>query len=145
MRACIVGGGLAGSLLAWRLAQAASGWDIDLVPGERRRADATAAFRCPSGPLVDLVSVFNGRRLHDARELTVSTLIVRGDDDRTSTDSDARALLSDIRSRDKSYAAVAGGSHFLLLEKSRNAFYRALDEYFKPMKNRPRVVHEEIL
>jgi len=43
VRACIVGGGLAGSLLAWRLAQVASGWDIDLVLGERRRADATAA------------------------------------------------------------------------------------------------------
>lgn len=109
------------------------------------RANGTAAFRSPSGPLVDLVNVFNGQRLYDAHELTVPTLIVRGADDRTSTDSDARALLSDIRSRDKSYAVVAGGSHFLLLEKRRNAFYRALDEYFKPMKNRPRVVHEEIL
>ncbi len=47
MRACIVGGGVAGSLLAWRLAQAAPGWTIDLVvgdrPGDRHRADATAA------------------------------------------------------------------------------------------------------
>jgi glycine/D-amino acid oxidase-like deaminating enzyme len=42
VRACIVGGGLAGSLLAWRLA-GASGWDIDLVLGPRRTPDATAA------------------------------------------------------------------------------------------------------
>ena len=45
MRACIVGGGLAGSLLTWRLARAA-GWDVDLVPGDRPgtgRLDATAA------------------------------------------------------------------------------------------------------
>jgi glycine/D-amino acid oxidase-like deaminating enzyme len=43
MRACIVGGGLAGTLLAWRLARATRGWQIDLVTGERVRADATAA------------------------------------------------------------------------------------------------------
>jgi pimeloyl-ACP methyl ester carboxylesterase len=109
------------------------------------RANATAAFRCPSGPLVDLVNVFNGQRLYDAHDLTVPTLIVRGADDRTSTDSDARSILSEIRSKDKSYTAVPCGSHFLFLEKSRKAFYRALDEYFKPMKNRPRVVHEGIL
>lgn len=109
------------------------------------RANATAAFRCPSGPLVDLVNVFNGHRPYDAHELTVPTLIVRGADDRTSTDSDARALLSEIRARDKRYAVVPRGSHFLLLEKSRKAFYRALDEYFKPTKNRPRVVREGIL
>ena len=42
MRACVVGGGLAGSLLAWRLARATSRWDIHLVSGGRR-ADATAA------------------------------------------------------------------------------------------------------
>ncbi len=40
MRACIVGGGLAGSLLAWRLARA--GWAVELV-GAGRGADATAA------------------------------------------------------------------------------------------------------
>jgi glycine/D-amino acid oxidase-like deaminating enzyme len=43
VRACIVGGGLAGSLLAWRLVRATTGWEIDLVPGHRRHADATAA------------------------------------------------------------------------------------------------------
>lgn len=49
MRACIVGGGLAGSLLAWRLAAAAgasgpaAGWDVELRPGDRDPADATAA------------------------------------------------------------------------------------------------------
>lgn len=42
MRACIVGGGLAGSLLAWRMAMATTGWQIDLVLGDRCRGDATA-------------------------------------------------------------------------------------------------------
>jgi pimeloyl-ACP methyl ester carboxylesterase len=111
-------------------------------PDPYTRVDGTAAFRCPSGPLVDLVNVFNGQRLFDAREIMVPTLIVRGADDRTSTDSDARTLLSEIRSRDKSYVEIPRGSHFLFLEKSRKAFYRALDEHFKPVTNRPRVIHE---
>lgn len=38
----MVGGGLAGSLLAWRLASATT-WRIDLIAGERCDADATAA------------------------------------------------------------------------------------------------------
>lgn len=42
MRACIVGGGLAGSLLAWRLVQEAPGWELDLVAGPRD-TDATTA------------------------------------------------------------------------------------------------------
>jgi len=109
------------------------------------RADATAAFRCPSGPLVDLVSVFNGRPLYDARDITVPTLVVRGDGDRTSTDRDARTLLSEIRSTNRSYRVVPGASHFLFLEKRRKALYRELDEYFKPIENRPCVGHEGVL
>ena len=77
-------------------------------------------------------------------KLTVPTLLVRGADDRTSTDSDARTLLSEIRLRDKLYAVVPG-SHFLLLEKNRTTFYRALDEYFKPMKHRSPAVREGIV
>lgn len=38
MRACIVGGGLAGSLLAWRLAAAEPGWSVDLAAGPARDA-----------------------------------------------------------------------------------------------------------
>jgi pimeloyl-ACP methyl ester carboxylesterase len=109
------------------------------------RADAIAAFRCPSGPLADLVNVFNGRRLYDASKLTIPTFIVRGAGDRTSTDSDARSLLADIRSRDKSYAVVPCGSHFLLLEKSRRTLYRAFDDFFKPVSHRLRFVHEDAL
>ncbi|MDP9221691.1 MAG: FAD-binding oxidoreductase [Actinomycetota bacterium] len=44
MRACVIGGGLSGSLLAWRLALAAGrNWTIDLFVGPAGRTDATAA------------------------------------------------------------------------------------------------------
>ena len=43
MRVCVVGGGLAGSLLAWRLGRAATGLRVDVFTGGRRGGDATAA------------------------------------------------------------------------------------------------------
>jgi glycine/D-amino acid oxidase-like deaminating enzyme len=43
VRTCVIGGGLAGALLAWRLAQATTDWQIDLLTGGSDRADATAA------------------------------------------------------------------------------------------------------
>lgn len=43
MRVCVLGGGLAGALLTWRLAAVTSGWRFDLVVGRRTSADATAA------------------------------------------------------------------------------------------------------
>ena len=41
MRVCVVGAGLAGALLTWRLAQ--SGATVDVITGRHRRTDATAA------------------------------------------------------------------------------------------------------
>ena len=41
MRVCIAGGGIAGTLLAWRLAQRREVEHVELLLGENRRADAT--------------------------------------------------------------------------------------------------------
>lgn len=41
MRICVVGGGLAGTLLAWRLSEPAAGVHVDLAPGAPHPADAT--------------------------------------------------------------------------------------------------------
>jgi alpha-beta hydrolase superfamily lysophospholipase len=92
------------------------------------------AFRCPSGPLADLVSVFNGRPLYDPRQLRMPTLLLRGCDDTTSTDTDARRLLSVIGSDEKSYGVIAPGSHFLILEKRRAELHRRLDAFLGPVK-----------
>ncbi|WP_412538116.1 FAD-dependent oxidoreductase [Longispora sp. K20-0274] len=43
MRVRIVGGGLAGGLLAWRLARLAPGWRLEVFTGPTGRRDATAA------------------------------------------------------------------------------------------------------
>jgi len=87
------------------------------------------AFRCPSGALADLVEVFNGRPLYDPAGLVMPTLLVRGADDTTATDADARRLLAAIPAAEKHYRVIAPGSHFLCIEKSRFALYEQLDRF----------------
>lgn len=98
----------------------------------RARSSSLPAFRCPSGPLADLVNVFNGRPLYDPRKLSMPTLLVRGSDDTTSTDTDARRLLAHIASPEKSYCVIAPGSHFLILERNRTELYQRLDDFLGP-------------
>jgi glycine/D-amino acid oxidase-like deaminating enzyme len=64
MRVCVAGGGLAGSLLAWRLAQL-SGVDIELLLGNDRPRDATGA----SGGAVRAYEP-----LADQRQLAIASL-----------------------------------------------------------------------
>jgi pimeloyl-ACP methyl ester carboxylesterase len=100
----------------------------------RAGSSCVPAFRCPSGPLADLVSVFNGRPLYDPGKLSMRTLLLRGSDDTTSTDADARRLLTAIGSPEKSYCVITPGSHFLILERNRFELYQRLDEFLRPLK-----------
>ena len=101
----------------------------------RSRSLERSAFRCPAGPLADLMSVFNGRPLYDPHKLTMPTLLVRGSDDTTSTDTDARRLLAAVASPRKSYCVITPGSHFLIMERNRSELYRQLSDFLRPIKN----------
>jgi pimeloyl-ACP methyl ester carboxylesterase len=91
------------------------------------------AFRCPNGPLADIASICRGRPLYDPAKLTMPTLLVRGDDDTTSTHSAAVRLLGEIASPQKRYCVVAPGSHFLCIERNRAKLYEHLNEFFAPI------------
>ena len=93
------------------------------------RTRVPPSFRSPTGALADLVSVFNGRPLYDAGKLIMPTLLVRGADDTTATDSDARRLLSAIASPAKQYSIIAPGSHFLCVERNRPQLYEQLNRF----------------
>jgi pimeloyl-ACP methyl ester carboxylesterase len=95
------------------------------------RTRVPPAFRSPTGALADLVSVFNGRPLYDPSKLTMPTLLVRGANDTTATDSDARQLLSAIESPEKQYCIITPGSHFLCVEKNRSRLYERLNRFLK--------------
>lgn len=101
----------------------------------RSRSLEPPAFRCPAGPLADLMSVFNGRPLYDPQKLTMPTLLVRGSDDTTSTDTDARRLLAAIASPQKSYCVITPGSHFMVMEKNRSELYQRLGKFLRPIDN----------
>ena len=88
-----------------------------------------AAFRSPTGALADLVSVFNGRPLYDPAKITMPTLLVRGADDTTATNSDAKRLLANIASSQKTYRVIAPGSHFLCVENNRAQLYECLRQF----------------
>jgi pimeloyl-ACP methyl ester carboxylesterase len=87
------------------------------------------AFRCPNGALADMVKVFNGIPLFDPAKLTMKVLLVRGDEDATSTDSDAAGLLARIASPKKDYRVIPESSHFLCVERNRSKLYEELKRF----------------
>ena len=89
------------------------------------------AFRSPTGALADLIRVFNGRALYDPSAITIPVLLIRGSDDTTSTDTDAKNLLGRIASRSKQYQVISPGSHFLCVERNRTRLYQSIDEFLR--------------
>lgn len=89
------------------------------------------AFRSPTGALADLIGIFNGRPLYDPSRIIMPVLLIRGGDDTTSTDTDARNLLGRIGSREKEYQIISPGSHFLCVEKNRTKLYQSINEFLR--------------
>jgi pimeloyl-ACP methyl ester carboxylesterase len=87
------------------------------------------AFRCPNGAIKDLMDVTNGKSAFDPTKLTMPVLLVRGNGDLTSTDADARNLLSLIPSPVKHYKVITPGSHFLCIEDNRRVLYDELSQF----------------
>ena len=88
-------------------------WDQEGAQREPRE------FRAPNGTLVDLFEAFNNKPLFDPRAIQAPTMLIRGENDPTSTDEDARALFEKLGSREKRYVVIGDGSHFLSGEKNR--------------------------
>lgn len=100
---------------AWRDPAVFDDWYsamLRMEPGE----DATQ-IKAPNGVLVDVWEIFHERPVYDASKIDVPTLVIRGDDDPTSTDADARGLYGELASATKRYIVIGDGSHFACLEK----------------------------
>lgn len=89
------------------------------------------AIVAPNGTLLDLRDAVAGDPGYDPDAIDVPTLVIRGSLDPTSTRADATALYDDLDvSGDRTeYAELAGGSHFLHLERRRRALYDAVDRF----------------
>lgn len=136
------------------LEQLLSRWDAD-IPPDRERADYRAdelpdvimralveadpassertalSFRAPTGALVDLFQIFSGSPLYEPRKITIPTLIIRGEDDTTSTDSDALRLFRLLGATRKRYVAISPGSHFLFVERNALELFGEIDLFLR--------------
>ena len=87
------------------------------VPGEE------PTIAAPNGTLADLTEAARTGPVYDAGAVTTPTLVVRGSLDRTATRADGLALYDALESDDREYAELSGGSHFLALERRRDALF----------------------
>jgi len=63
------------------------------------------------------VGAFHGRPLDDPGRVRTPALLLRGGADPTSARTDASALLDRLGSTDKPYLEIAGGAHFIRVER----------------------------
>jgi pimeloyl-ACP methyl ester carboxylesterase len=92
---------------------------------------APPSFRAPTGALVDLFEIFNARPLYDPAAIAAATLIIRGRDDTTSTQSDALRLLAALGTANKRYIEIAPGSHFLCAEHNAKELFGEIDLFLR--------------
>jgi pimeloyl-ACP methyl ester carboxylesterase len=85
------------------------------------------AIRAPNGTLVDLRRTVD-EALYDPGAVDVPTLVVRGSNDPTATREDALALY-DALGNARRYVELAGGTHFLPLERRRRELYATLNGF----------------
>jgi pimeloyl-ACP methyl ester carboxylesterase len=80
-------------------------------------AGTPGCLHMPTGALADLFEVYSGRPLYRASDIHLPTLIVRGEHDRTSTQSDAMGLFDALGCERKLYCVVGRGAHFMVGER----------------------------
>lgn len=97
-----------------------------LVESGQRVDDAS--ITAPNGTLLDLLDGASGKPVYDPSGIDVPTLIIRGSLDPTSTRTDAIELYDSLAvpADERSYVEIAGGTHFIHLERRRHALYDAV-------------------
>jgi esterase/lipase len=81
--------------------------------------------------LVDVFEIFSGRPVYDAGRIEAPTLVIRGADDPTATEEDAVGLYAALGARYKDYTALAGGSHFINLERKAPLLMHAVQGFLE--------------
>lgn len=94
-------------------------------------------FRAPLGPMVDAFGVSQGGSLFDARSLGHDVIMLRGAQDRLSSETDAANLFAAVGSPNKRLTTVGNGTHLLHLEHAR---WQLVDELVSFLAGVTRVV-----
>ena len=94
----------------------------------------TPTIRAPNGTLVDLRRAAGGEDPYDPGAVAVPALDVRGSNDPTATREDALALY-DALGDARRYVELAGGTHFMPLERRRRELYATLNGFLDAVTN----------
>lgn len=97
----------------------------DAVAGSKK----SNAFRAPNGTLVDLFGAYTGHPVFNAKNITLPTLLIRGDHDETSSRIGALKLFDELASQQKVYVEVGNGAHFVILEKQALKVHQAVASF----------------
>jgi pimeloyl-ACP methyl ester carboxylesterase len=90
------------------------------------------SVKIPWGGMADVFELWNGGMMYEPSELTVPTLIVRGEWDSYSTDADAYWLYSNlINAPQRRDVKIGYGSHFMFYEPSRFDLYEVVGSFFQ--------------
>lgn len=107
-------------------------WNALVESGQSVPDADQSAIAAPNGTLLDLVAAANGDPVYDAADISAPTLVVRGSLDPTATRADALTLYDELGcGDDREYAEIAGGTHFLPLERRREALFDVVSGFQK--------------
>lgn len=87
--------------------------------------------RVPAGPAFDIECARRGAIAYDPARIETPMLVVRGSWDAVTTEADAIRLFRALASRDKKLVRIDEGTHRMHLEKSRMAFFRAVEAFIR--------------
>ncbi|WP_336136856.1 alpha/beta hydrolase [Natronomonas amylolytica] len=107
-------------------------WDALADSGQSVPDADEPTISAPNGTLLDLVAAANGDPVYDAADISVPTLVVRGSLDPTATRKDALTLYDELGcGDDREYVEIAGGTHFMPLERRHGALFEAVAGFQK--------------
>ncbi len=91
-----------------------------------------ASLRAPNGVLEDSFYQATGRRLWNAANIYVPTLLIAGEDDTWSFVHDGEGLLRDlVNAPEKKHVTLPHATHFVLFEKQRFKFFEEIDGFLR--------------
>lgn len=88
-------------------------------------------FRAPLGPMIDALAVTRGETLFDASRIEHEVLLLRGAQDRLSSEADANELFMALGSRRKRLITIGYGTHLLHLEHARDQLIQELTVFLR--------------
>ncbi len=90
------------------------------------------ALRAPNGVLEDSFYQATGRRIWNAANVTVPTLVIAGEDDTWSFPQDREGLVRDLTNAPaKKHVTIPRATHFVLFEKQRFRFFEEIAAFLK--------------